>query len=282
MMELFTLGADRGAYTEDDVRENARALTGWTADWDDDVGMTNFRFESDRHDKGRKTIFGRSGYWDWADSCRLCVENNRHASFFVTKLWSYFIPTPPSADTLKSLIGIYKKNRYAVRPVLEAILMHPDLYRGAPMVKPPAVYVAGMLRSLGRGIDTESWAWLCDQMGQQLFWPPNVSGWDDDRWLDTSTMKARWLGVTYALEGSNFDAWNGEYDPEETVDEALNDALGAWGWPALRAEQQNELVAFSKRVESRIVAPWQRQPYLALRQNALRQLIAVSPDMQMQ
>ncbi len=282
MMELFTLGADRNAYTEDDVRENARALTGWTADWDDDLGMTNFRFEADRHDKGRKTIFGHSGSWDWRDSCRLCVENRRHASFFVTKLWSYFVPTPPSNDTLKELIGIYRKRDYAIRPVLESILMHPDFYRGEPMVKPPVVYLAGLLRSLGRGIDTESWVWLSGQMGQQLFRPPNVSGWDDTRWLDTSTMKARWTTAAYALEGHNFDAWDDSYSDQESVDEALNSALGAWSWPALRAEQQTELVGFAKRVEARIVAPWQRQPYLALRQNALRQLIAASPDMQLQ
>ena len=282
MMELFTLGADRAAYTEDDVRENARALTGWTADWDDDLGMTNFRFESDRHDTGRKTIFGRSGNWDWEDSCRLCVENSRHASFFVTKLWSYFVPTPPSADTLKALIGIYKHQNYAIRPVLEAILMHPDLYRGEPMVKPPVVYLAGLLRSLGRGIDTEYWVWLCSLMGQQLFRPPNVSGWDDGRWLDTSTMKARWTVAAYALEGHNFDAWDESYPEEESIEEALNSALGAWGWPALRAEHQNELAGFAKRAEAQIVAPWERQPYLALRQNALRQLIAVSPDMQLQ
>ena len=244
--------------------------------------MTNFRFEADRHDTGRKTIFGRSGNWDWEDSCRLCVENSRHASFFVTKLWSYFVPTPPSADTLKALIGIYKKNDYAIRPVLEAILMHPDFYRGEPMVKPPIVYLAGLLRSLGRGVDTESWVWLCRQMGQQLFLPPNVSGWDDGRWLDTSTMKARWTAAAYALEGNNFDPWNDSYPEEETVDEALNSALGAWGWPALRAEQQNELVGLATRVERRVAAPWQQQPYLAMRQNALRQLIAVSPDMQLQ
>jgi uncharacterized protein (DUF1800 family) len=282
MMELFTLGADRGAYTEDDVREQARALTGWTADWDDEIGMTNFRFDPKRHDSGRKTIFGRSGNWDWEDACRLSVENSRHASFFVTKLWSYFVPTPPPASTLKALIGIYKKHDYAIRPVLESILMHPDFYRGEPMVKPPVVYLAGLLRSLGRGVDTGNWVWICNQMGQQLFWPPNVSGWDDGRWLDTSTMKARWTAVTYALDGHDFDAWNDTYSPTESVDDALNSALGAWGWPALRAEQQHELAGLANRVEARIVADWQQTPYRALRQNALRQLIAVSPDMQLQ
>ena len=60
------------------------------------------------------------------------------------------------------------------------------------MVKPPAVYLAGMLRMLGDRISTEDWVWLSIQAGQLLFYPPNVSGWNDDRWLDTSTFHARW------------------------------------------------------------------------------------------
>ena len=63
------------------------------------------------------------------------------------------------------------------------------------MVKPPIVYLAGILRALGRGIDNEAWVWLSDDMGQMLFWPPNVAGWDDNRWLDTSRMRARWEAV---------------------------------------------------------------------------------------
>jgi len=282
MMELFTLGADRGAYTEDDIREQARALTGWRNSYSDELGAYNFRYDPNRHDSGNKTVFGRTGAWGWEDACRLCVENPHHASYFIGKLWSYFVPTPPSASTLASLTGIYKSGAYAIRPVLESILMHPDFYRGEPMVKPPVVYLAGLLRSLGRGIDTEDWIWLSQQMGQQLFYPPNVAGWDDTRWLDTSTLRARWNVVTYALDGHDFDAWDDTYATVETVNEALNSALGAWGWPALRAEQQNELISFANRVASRIVADWQQGPYRALRQNALRQLIAVSPDMQLQ
>ena len=96
MMELFSLGADRGAYTEDDIREQARALTGWRNDWSGELGAYNFRFDPKRHDKGTKTVFGRTGNWEWRDACRLCVENPAHPSFFVDKLWSYFVPQPPS------------------------------------------------------------------------------------------------------------------------------------------------------------------------------------------
>ena len=73
LMELFTLGASRG-YTEDDVREQARALTGWRVDWTDGVGYHNFRFDPNWHDTGAKTIFGKSGNYGWQDACRLCLR----------------------------------------------------------------------------------------------------------------------------------------------------------------------------------------------------------------
>ena len=78
--------------------------------------------------------------------------------------------------------------------------MHPDFYLGPPMVKPPVVYLASLLRASGSYVDDESWIWLSDDAGQRLFYPPNVSGWDDNRWLDTSRMRARWLLVTDALD----------------------------------------------------------------------------------
>ncbi|HEX6206101.1 MAG TPA: DUF1800 domain-containing protein [Solirubrobacterales bacterium] len=282
MMELFSLGADRGAYSEDDIREAARALTGWRNDWSSELGAHNFRFEPKWHDTGSKTVFGRAGNWGWEDACRLCVEHPLHASFFVEKLWSYFVPSPPSAAVRDQLVSTYTGSGWQIRPVLEAILTSPELYEGPPMVKPPVVHLASMLRALGRGIDTEAWIWLCDMAGQQLFWPPNVSGWDDNRWLDTSTMRARWLLVTYALEEIAPDTWNGTYSTTETPDEALARAISSWGSPALRAEHHAELLDLAKRSEKLIVANWQKGPYRAMRQNALLQLIGVSPDMVLQ
>jgi hypothetical protein len=282
MMELFSLGADRGAYTEDDIREQARALTGWRNDWSNELGAYNFRFDPKRHDTGLKTVFGQTGNWSWEDSCRLCVENPLHPSFFVTKLWSYFVPQPPSDGVRDGLIATYRDSGWAIRPVLEAILLSPDLYEGPPMVKPPVVQLAGMLRSLGRGIDTDAWTWLCDEAGQMLFWPPNVSGWDDTRWLDTSRMRARWNMVNYVLDGVSVDAWNDEYSTTETADEALARAVGAWGSPTLRDEHRAELLDFARRAEQLATADWEQGPYRALRQNALLQLIGVSPDLILQ
>ncbi len=278
MMELFSLGADRGAYSEDDIREQARALTGWRNDWSAELGNYNFRFDPKRHDAGVKTVFGRSGSWGWEDACRLCVEHPLHPSFFVEKLWSYFVPGPPPPATRDALLGTYVGSSWAIRPVLEAVLMSPELYEGPPMVKPPVVQLAAMLRALGRGIDTNAWVWLCEPAGQVLFRPPNVAGWDDARWLDTSRMRARWNLVDYALEEVSVDAWNGSYGTTETAEEALARALGSWGSPPLRAEHRAELLEFAQRAEKTIVASWQQGPYRAMRQNALLQLIGVCPE----
>jgi Protein of unknown function (DUF1800) len=283
MMELFSLGADRGAYTEDDVREMARALTGWTADWSNEEGLHNFRFEPHLHDTGPKTVFGQTGYWNWEDAVRLCVNHPLHASFFVTKLWGYFIPTPPDTATLASLQGLYISSGFSIRAVVEAVLQHPDLYEGQELVTPPVVYNAGLLRAVGRYIDTNAWAWLSSGAGQQLFHPPNVSGWDYSRWLDTSTAKARWELANAITQKSYVDPWSEEgskYPPTEGGPQAMESAMAYWGNPLLSADSENRLQYFAASCLNGYTAHGQQSPYRAIRQNALRMLIATSPDMQ--
>ena len=283
MMELFSLGAERGAYSEDDIREQARALTGWTSDWSNELGAYNFHFEPKHHDTGAKTVFGQTGNWGWEDACRLCVEHPLHPSFFVEKLWSYFVADPPSSSRRDALVGAYRDSGWGIRPVLEAILTSPELYEGGPMVKPPVVHLAGMLRRLGRPIDTGAWAWLCEEAGQLLFWPPNVSGWDDRRWLDTSRMRARWNIAYYALGEIEVDAWGDvPYDPAETAEEALARAVASWGSPELSDLHRAELLDFARRSEGQAIADWQQGPYRAMRQNGLLQLIGISPDLILQ
>ncbi len=276
LMELFTLGADAG-YTEDDVREQARALTGWTNDWDDDIGAHNFHFDPERFDSGSKRIFGQTGNFDWKDSCRLCVSHPAHAGYFVTKLWSYFIPTPPPKKTLRDLKKLYKKRKYAVRPVVEAILMHPVFHEGQRMIKPPIVQIAGMHRGRKIGITSDSWTWISDQAGQRPFDPPNVAGWDETRWLDTARLSGRWDAGTYITREDEIDS-DEPYDAKETSKEALNRALKYWGKPTLTDKTRKELLRFGSRVEAIAKEDWQQESYRALRQNALRTLIVTSPD----
>jgi uncharacterized protein (DUF1800 family) len=267
MMELFTLGASNG-YTETDVREQARALTGWHADFVRGAAPSNFAFVARLHDSGAKTVFGKSGAFDWQDACRLCVQHPNHASYFVHKLWSYFVPTPPGASTAAKLATLYT-NGYAVKPVVRAILRHPDLYTGQRMVKQPVVYTAGLLRTLGRGVDGNLWTQLDLQSGQRLFWPPDVAGWDMSRWLDTATFRARWFVAANALAPLRLDERGTDRGKPTAL---LARATHLFGDPMLSRKTQHALLGFAGAALQSANA--------AVVENALRQLVAVSPDLQ--
>jgi len=284
LMELFTLGAGRGAYTEDDVRQLAKALSGWAADWVDGTGWTNFRYVDTRHDHTTKTVFGKSGDFDWQAAVDLVLQNPYHASFFVTKLWSYFIPSAPSASTQAALQQLYVDSGYGIRPVVEAILMHPDFHDGPAMVKPPVVYTAGLIRTMGRGVDID-WTWLSSLAGQQLFYPPNVSGWDDSAWLDTSTWRAR-FSIAYLAAAKpgdwsgSIDPWHTAYDKAEDAETAVTRAVDFLNNPTISADTRAALVAFASSCLPAAMKSWEVSPYKAMRQNALRQLVATAPDYQ--
>jgi uncharacterized protein (DUF1800 family) len=278
LMELFTIGVGRG-YTERDVREQSRALTGFTNDWDENLGLTNFRFDPKRHDTGIKRVFGKRGRFDWRDACRLCLEHRNHPSFFVSKLWSYFIPAPPPARTQRALERLYLERDYAIRPVVEAILRHPAFYKGPRMVKPPIVYMAGLLRVMRRGIDTGIWGWLSWLSGQRLFHPPDVAGWQDDRWLDTSTWLGRWYMALRAGETKVLEPERDKIDPAETPALAVARALEFWGEPTITKTTRSALERFAARCETE-VAQRRKEETFVLRQNALRMMIATSPDLQ--
>jgi Protein of unknown function (DUF1800) len=281
LMELFTLGADRGAYTETDVRELARALTGWRSSWSSEQLYHDFRFDPARHDTGNKTVFGKTGRWNWEDAVRLCVGHSMHPSFFVDKLWRYFIATPPSAGDRQALESLYVSSGYQVRPVLEAILLHPDLYGGERMVKPPVVFLAGLYRRLQRTVEREDLIWQSDDAGQRLFYPPDVAGWDDTRWLDTMTVKGRWELVRRAYEGRHITgAAISAYSVDETPAQALAAARAFWGDPDITPETLSILSAFASASVPSNLTGTNRNRYRAWRQNALRILIYASPDLQ--
>jgi Protein of unknown function (DUF1800) len=145
-------------------------------------------------------------------------------------------------------------------------------------VKPPIVYTAGLLRAAGRGIDTESWTWLCANAGQQLFFPPNVAGWNDDRWLDTATYLARWDIAGRVTRPEALDP--GKAQAPFDADKLLDRALAFWGNPPLSTGTRRVLLGFTARALATANSNWKRKSYPALIENSLRHLIAVSPDLQ--
>jgi hypothetical protein len=179
---------------------------------------------------------------------------------------------------------LYVDSGYEIAPVLEAILKHPDLYSKGAMVKPPVVFNAGLLRMLDRYVDDSVWSWVSMLAGQSLFNPPNVSGWDDSSWLNTSTWRGRSMMITFALRDRYVDPWKeprSDYDPNEDAQTALQRALDYTGNPSLTTETREALLKFAQTcLGATPLDDWQRSPYRAMRQNALRHLILTSSDWQ--
>ena len=135
------------------------------------------------------------------------------------------------------------------------------------MVKPPVVFNAGLLRMRGRGIDTSIW-WSIDQSAaQQLFYPPDVGGWDYTRWLDTATFRARWF-IAALVQGTGMPS-DSPSDPAKLVQRSIQ----FWGNPSVTTQTQSLLAAFAQ-------AQLKRQNAPAVVETAMRRLVASSPDLQ--
>jgi uncharacterized protein (DUF1800 family) len=280
LQELFTLGVDNG-YTEMDVREQARALTGWTNTWDQATGQpVDFHFDAQLWDDGIKVIYGHKGRFDWRGSLKLVLGHPDHPKFFVAKLWSYFSAEPLSARDTRAAEYLYVHSGKQIRPLVEAFLMHPTFQAGERMVKPPIVQLAGMLRAINRYIDTDAWAWESSNIGQMPFYPPNVSGWDATQWLNTGTWQARFnltaemIGQSRVLNPSKDTV---TADPKKMTGLAID----FWGRPSVSASTQAALRGYATAAAvTSASAQWEREQYPVLALNALRALVVASPDYQ--
>jgi uncharacterized protein (DUF1800 family) len=286
LMELFTLG--RG-YTEKDIREAARALTGFRARWGND-GFGGVYYDRRSHDPGVKRIFKKRGRFDWRDVLRLVTSHRNHAPFLVEKLWSYFVTAPLDAPTRRRLVTTYRRSHLKVKPVVEAILRHPALYADLDrpdMVKAPVVFLAGALRATGAGVRRDSWTWLLDQMGQYPFEPPSVAGWDwGAAWLSTNTVKSRFQAVTYLMADDDdpLAIPNGATPVNLPVHEAIARARAAAGhpWTSPETDAALERLAagvFSDLRPGRQANAWQQRS--DMRQRALVHLLLSGPDAQL-
>ena len=191
LMELFTLGV--GHYSEADVKEAARALTGWT------VEDGRFAEVSARHDGGRKTILGKTGTWTGADLVRLLLDHPGTAERIALKLCrQFFGEKAVSPAAVKELTAVLRKHDldvgWAVGVVLKSRLFFADANLGSRVLS-PVEYVVGAARALELFEPAPSTLALADwsaRMGQDLFDPPNVGGWPGGRaWLHTRSMIAR-------------------------------------------------------------------------------------------
>jgi uncharacterized protein (DUF1800 family) len=284
LMELFTLG--RG-YGERDVREAARALTGFRARWTE-TGFRGIYFDREWHDRGVKRILGKRGRHGWRDALRIVTSNKGHAPFLVDKLWSYFVTAPLDAGTRKALVRRYRRSGLRIRPVVEAILRHPALYADLDrpdMVKAPVVFLAGAIRSVGGGIQHDDWSWLLSEMGQQPFRPPSVAGWDwGAAWLSTNTVHARFQAITYLMvDDGPLSLPDGAAPLRGPADEAIARARAAAGdpWTSPETDAALERMASGFFADFKPKQTWGWQERCDQRERALRHLLMSGPDAQL-
>jgi hypothetical protein len=190
VMELFSLGVNN--YTEKDIKEAARAFSGWHTDGD------TFEFNARYHDDDPKTILGQTGNWNGNDVVRILLEQPTCARFLVRKLFRFFVSelAEPSDRLIEPLAEKLRRSDYDLNVVVRAMLssqlfFSEHAYR--QRIKSPVEYVLGSARAIVDGpISQQHLVSRLDSMGQTLFAPPNVKGWPGAQaWINTSTLLAR-------------------------------------------------------------------------------------------
>jgi uncharacterized protein (DUF1800 family) len=187
LMELFTLG--RGNYTERDVREAARSFTGWGAE------VKGFAFRAEYHDAGSKTVLGETGAFDGADVVRVVTARPECARFLSRKLLAFFAVAEPSDSDVASTAAVFSKSDGDMKSTLRHVFLSTAFRSDAAyraLVKSPAELVVGAVRGAGLGA-VPPWAVeSMGRMGQTLFAPPTVEGWDGGRaWLASGALLER-------------------------------------------------------------------------------------------
>jgi uncharacterized protein (DUF1800 family) len=192
LMELFTLGI--GNYTEQDIRESARAFTGWTFRRTPD-GTGQFLDNRNQHDDGVKTFLGQSGNFGGAEIVNIIFRQPAAPRWFAKKLLAFFVYMDPEPQLIDQVAALIQKNDYELRPVMSTLLrsnvfFSERAYRA--LVKSPVEFVVGTHQLFGINEVAPIELATMRAMGQVLFYPPNVKGWDGgEAWLSSSTLLTR-------------------------------------------------------------------------------------------
>ncbi len=204
LMELFTLGVDN--YSENDVRESARAWTGWRVDRRTGTAT----FDASLHDGGVKTFLGRTGNFSGDDVVDIIFAQPQCARFFASSLLGWFVYNDPEPELVDQVAALLRKHDFELAPVV-ATLLHSNVFYSTrayrALVKSPVEFVVGTYKALGLpAIDAAALVAL-QQMGQRLFYPPSVAGWPGGQnWLTSGTMIARQNFLTRLLDSQTLQA----------------------------------------------------------------------------
>jgi uncharacterized protein (DUF1800 family) len=189
VMELFTLG--RGHYTEQDVKESARAFTGWSA-----TAKGEFVFRKFQHDIGSKTIFGKTGKFEGEDVLDMLLDQKQTALFITEKIYRFFVNDIVDKVKTEWLANRFYQNNYDIAKLLDDIFTSDWFYEDKNIgvkIKSPIELLAGIQRMLPMQLENEESLLVLQRLlGQLLFYPPNVAGWPGGKtWIDSSTLMLR-------------------------------------------------------------------------------------------
>ena len=213
VMELFSLGV--GNYSEHDIQEAARAFTGWH------VRNGEFWFNTIQHDVAEKEVFGKRGNFDGDEVVELCLEHSACPQFLALKLLRQFVEPSPPKDHIDALAARIRHHNYEWSPILRELFASRLFFSPEArlsIIKSPVELLLGAIRQLKAKPNLQNVARLSAELGQDLFEPPTVKGWDGGRlWISsttliqranfaTSLLKSNQLGTTTFAESRFEDA----------------------------------------------------------------------------
>jgi len=197
VLELFSLG--EGNYSEADIKQAARAFTGWH------VRADKFWFNERQHDYGSKTVFGRTGKFDGADIIDLSLEQKACPRFIAFKLLRTFVLDQPTEAHITALAARIQEHDFAMRPVIRELFSSKLFFSTEArhtIIKSPLELVLGACRALEVRPNLKEVNRVCGQLGQSIFEPPTVKGWEGGRlWINSASLLQRNNFAMALLEG---------------------------------------------------------------------------------
>ncbi len=203
LMELFTIG--RGHYSEQDIKEAARAFTGWSSNF-----KGEFVFRRFQHDYDKKTFFGKTGNHNGDDIIDILLEQKQTAYFITTKIYRYFVNEKVDESIVRELAEAFYASNYDIGRLMRQIFESSWFYHSKNIghkVKSPVEFAAGLMRLLGLQFEDHTGILFIQRaLGQTLFNPPNVAGWPGGKsWIDNSTLMMRLSIPAFILNQMNFN-----------------------------------------------------------------------------
>ncbi|MEP6725815.1 MAG: DUF1800 domain-containing protein [Bacteroidota bacterium] len=224
VMELFTLG--RGNYTENDIKESARAFTGWGASFNGE-----FVFRDRQHDDDEKTFLGKTGNFNGDDILKILLDQKQTARFITQKIYRYFVNADADQEKIEWLSARFYQHNYDIEKLMTDIFTSDWFYSekniGAK-IKSPVELIVGIRKMLPMQIDNEASQLLLQRLlGQILFYPPNVAGWPGGKnWIDSSTLMMR-LRIPELIYAGDVFKMKPKDDDDQMMGMKDKDAAGA-------------------------------------------------------